>query len=62
MKTTLASRRSFLASTGLLLAGPLWAAKRPPVTNPKATDGDEVAEPDWEKRLSITVGLSLIHI
>ena len=56
MKTTLASRRRFLASTGLLLVVPLWAAKRPPVTNPKATDGDEVAEPDWEKRLSITVG------
>jgi hypothetical protein len=26
------------------------------VTNPKATDGDGVAEPDWEKRLSISVG------
>ena len=41
---------------GLLLAAPLWAGKRPPVTNPKATDGDAVAEPDWEKRLSISVG------
>ena len=37
--------------TGLALAG-----KRPPVTNPKATDGDREAEPDWEKRLSISVG------
>jgi len=56
MKTPLASRRHFLASTGLLLATPVWAVKRPPVTNPKATDGDAVAEPDWENRLSISVG------
>ncbi len=29
---------------------------RPPVTNPRATDGDERFEPDWEERLTITVG------
>ena len=56
METPFSSRRHFLASTGLLLAAPLWADKRPPVTNPKATSGDAVAEPDWEKRLSISVG------
>ncbi|MDP7051485.1 MAG: right-handed parallel beta-helix repeat-containing protein [Verrucomicrobiota bacterium] len=56
MKTPFASRRHFLASTGLLMTGLALADKRPPVTNPKATDGDGVAEPDWEKRLSISVG------
>jgi len=56
MKTPFASRRHFLASTGLLMTGIALADKRPPVTNPKATDGDGVAEPDWEKRLSISVG------
>ena len=56
MKTPFASRRHFLASSGLLMTGLALAGKRPPVTNPKATDGDGVAEPDWEKRLSISVG------
>jgi len=56
MKTPLVSRRHFLTSASLLLAASAWADKRPPVTNPKATDGDGVAEPDWEKRLSISVG------
>ena len=56
MKTPFASRRHFLASSGLLVTGLALAGKRPPVTNPKATDGDGVAEPDWEKRLSISVG------
>ncbi|SVE38389.1 uncharacterized protein METZ01_LOCUS491243, partial [marine metagenome] len=56
MEMPFSSRRHFLASTGLLLAAPLWADKPPPVTNPKATSGDAVAEPDWEKRLSISVG------
>ena len=56
MKTPFASRRHFLASSGLLMTGLALAGKRPPVTNPKATDGDREAEPDWEKRLSISVG------
>ncbi|MDP7010874.1 MAG: right-handed parallel beta-helix repeat-containing protein [Verrucomicrobiota bacterium] len=56
MKTSFASRRHFLASTGLLMTGLALADKRPPVTNPKATNGDTVAEPDWEKRLSLSVG------
>ena len=32
------------------------AADPPPVTNPRATDGDERFEPDWNERLTITVG------
>ena len=28
----------------------------PPVTNPRATDGDERFEPNWDERLTITVG------
>ena len=56
MKTLYSSRRSFLALSGLGLAGVAMAQSRPPVTKPKATSGDQVAEPDWEKRLSITVG------
>ena len=56
MKTPFASRRHFLASSGLLVTGLALAGKRPPVTSPKATDGDGEAEPDWEKRLSISVG------
>ena len=56
MKPPFASRRHFLATSGLLMTGLALAGKRPPVTNPKATDGDREAEPDWEKRLSISVG------
>jgi hypothetical protein len=32
------------------------AEDSPPVTNPRATDGDERFEPDWNERLTITVG------
>ena len=36
----------------------LWGAQegRPPVTQPRATSGDRVSEPDWKKRLTVTVG------
>jgi nitrous oxidase accessory protein NosD len=30
---------------------------RPPVTDPKAIDGDDVFEPKWDERLTITVGV-----
>jgi Right handed beta helix region len=33
-----------------------FADDRPPVTNPRATSGDAASEPDWAKRLTITVG------
>src|SRR4051812_3765178 len=52
-------RRFLLASSGLLagLASSehTWADDRLPTTNSRATSGDPV-EPDWEKRLTITVG------
>jgi len=56
MKALSSSRRSFLGLSGLGFAGVALGQSRPPVTKPKATSGDKVAEPDWEKRLSITVG------
>ena len=61
----LADRRGFLlASAASLAAGlgrplhhsGLLAAQRPPVRNPRATDGDDAFEPDWDQRLTITVG------
>lgn len=55
------NRRHFLSvSGGLLAAGSLGrvllAADRPPVTNPRATSGDTAVEPDWDERLTVTVG------
>ncbi len=51
------NRRGFLVTTGALLsAGALSAAERPEVTTPRATDGDEAHEPDWEQKLTLTVG------
>ena len=44
---------AFLAFWGL--AGRTRGADRPPVTNPRATSGDEAYEPDWKERLTITV-------
>jgi hypothetical protein len=53
------TRRDFLTTASLALAAAssplLRAAERPPVTNPRATSGDTV-EPDWEERLTVTVG------
>lgn len=55
------SRRSFLAATGSFVAagtawGPVPAFDRPRVLNPRATDGDEAFEPNWEERFTLTVG------
>ncbi len=41
-----------------LVASLLPGAERPPVTAPRATSGDAAVEPDWEERLSVTVGPS----
>jgi hypothetical protein len=43
-------------ATAFALATALTAAERPPVTAPRATSGDAVAEPNWEQRLTVTVG------
>ena len=52
------NRRSFLASSGLLLSACSMgdAGERPTVSNPRATDGDEAFEPNWDERLTLTVG------
>lgn len=56
------SRRHFLqASTGLGIAATVWnpvAAEEQTAANlpPRATSGDDVAEPNWEERLTVRVG------
>lgn len=60
------TRRRFLAATagGLTLARhPARAGDdpRPPVTDPRATDGDDAFEPDWNDRLTLTVGTDGKH-
>jgi hypothetical protein len=50
------SRRGFLASGILAVAGASVAGERPRVANPRATDGDEKFEPNWNKKLTLTVG------
>ncbi len=53
------SRRCFLraasAAAVSAVSSTILGAERPPVTNPRATSGDPI-EPDWEKRLTVTVG------
>lgn len=56
------NRRMFLGATGGFIASTAFphlshaADDRPPVTNPRATAGDTAVEPDWDERLTITVG------
>ncbi len=54
------SRRHFLSLAGGYWAGSqlsrLSAAERPSVSQPRAIAGDDVVEPDWAERLTITVG------
>lgn len=61
-------RRAFLGS-----AGGIWAASmvggasgaddpRPPVTYPRATASDDRVQPDWDERLTVTVGEKEGHI
>lgn len=54
------NRRSFLtAATAACSASALHSALAsdpPAVRNPRATDGDERFEPDWNQRLELTVG------
>jgi hypothetical protein len=60
MRTAGMDRRQLLglAAFGVLAArsGFTRATDPPPVTNPRATDGDRAHEPNWDDRLTITVG------
>ena len=56
MKSFQLDRRFFLATSVLGASSLLTAGPPPRVTNPRATDGDEKYEPEWEKRLTLTVG------
>jgi len=53
------NRRGFLEAASLAAASAwssvLWGEEPPEVTQPRATSGDRV-EPDWEHRLTVTVG------
>ena len=53
-------RRLFLASSAGTIATSLAASGRaddlPKVTRPRATDGDHRFEPNWDERLTVTVG------
>ena len=58
--STAFSRRRFLGTAAgscfAAAAGRIAAEERPQVANPRATSGDDVVEPDWKERLTITVG------
>ena len=60
MKTYNQTRRSFLGCTAAAIAtflsGQARSQKPPQVTSPRATDGDDHSEPDWDECLTITVG------
>jgi nitrous oxidase accessory protein NosD len=61
MATPTGDRRKFLGTTAGLftaaaLAGQAAGEGRPRVTDPRAISGDGVAEPDWNERLTLTVG------
>jgi len=61
MRLAQLDRRRFLGSsfglaTATCASSLLLADELPQVTNPRATSGDRRFEPDWENRLTITVG------
>ena len=53
-------RRHFLAASAAAVAAAevfeAIAEERPPVTEPRATSGDDAVEPNWPEKLTITVG------
>lgn len=59
------NRRRFLQAASIAAASAwpsvLWGEERPEVTEPRATSGDRV-EPDWERRLTVTVGPKTAHL
>jgi hypothetical protein len=62
---SLCSRRRFLQAGSLAAASAwssiVWGEERPEVTAARATSGDRV-EPDWERRLTVTVGPEKAHL
>lgn len=54
------TRRRLLTSTAALSVArytfPVFGEERPPVSEPRATSGDDAIEPDWKEKLTITVG------
>jgi hypothetical protein len=60
-RTRMNGRRDFLRTAAGLFAASalppvLRGDDRPKVTRPRATSGDTAVEPDWEERLTVTVG------
>src|SRR5262245_24384851 len=49
-------RLATLASAAVVLFGVMALGERPAVTEPRATSGDTAVEPDWQQKLTITVG------
>ncbi|MCH2127106.1 MAG: right-handed parallel beta-helix repeat-containing protein [Pirellulaceae bacterium] len=55
------NRRKFVLGSASLLSSGLVACKLlgqdpPPVTDPRATSGDDTYEPNWDEQLTLTVG------
>ncbi len=52
-------RRTFVVAMGSTLVAGLsvhaTGDERPPVTKPRATDGDDRFEPNWDERLTVTL-------
>ncbi len=55
------TRRQFFGSSALAISTGLStlarAGSRPVVTNPRATDGDNLHEPKWDEKLTLSVGI-----
>lgn len=57
----LLTRQKFMGSSSASIASAAltvrsFADERPVVTNPRATDGDQAHQPNWDEKLTITVG------
>ena len=55
------NRRRFLSTSAFTMgagfSGLMPAGSRPVITNPRATDGDQLHEPKWDEKLSLSVGI-----
>lgn len=59
MSSIISTRRLFLAGLSSTVGGlcpSCWGDELPRVLKPRATDGDSRHEPNWEERLTLTVG------